>query len=247
MPLLHRQLIHKSNKAMESPSVVEIVGGLAWDQTEIRQQLRIPWLFFIRHGSQEGAHGVPVIQTLLKKPKVLSGPRKQTYSDLRNNDAVGPIILKTALILCVKSVGSYQILVLMLVKSTATSLTRNRMFNMFVAIFCSPCINFWYSNVTNRSQEIQWNANNVGKSLQYPSATWGDIVFLQNTSLITDSITQKTVNNFHNAWLLGTKRIFRTFFSLTSLFWGIFFTQISLTSWNILKNVDVFLFIFLIH
>lgn len=114
---------------------------------------------------------MPVIQSLLKKPQVLSGPRKETSSDLRNNNAMGPIILRPALIFCVKSVGFYRILVLILVKATATSLKFSSMFNMFVAIFCFPCINVQYSSVLIRSQEIQWNADNVGKSLQYLSAT----------------------------------------------------------------------------
>lgn len=168
--------------------------------------------FFFRHGSQGGDHTVPVIQSLLKKLQVLSGPREETSSDLRNNKAMGPIILHPAPMCCAKSIGFYWILVLILVKSTATSL--KCMFNMFAAIFCFTCINFQCSSVL-RSQEIKWNSDNVGKSLRYPSATRSDIVILQNKLLIADSITRETINSLHNACLLGTKRIFRTFVSPT--------------------------------
>lgn len=160
---------------------------------------------------------------------------------------MGLIILKPALIFCAKSGGFYRILVLILIKSTATSSKCSSMFNMFGAIFCFPCIIFLYSSALIRSQEIQWNSDNVGESLRYPSATGGDIVFLQNKLLITDSITQEIVNSFHNACLLGTKRIFRTFVSLTWFFWETFFMQIILTSWNILSNIDVFPLPFLTH
>lgn len=78
--------------------------------------------FFFRYGSQDGDHAVPVIQSLLKKLQVLSGPREETSSDLRNNNAMGPIILKPAPMCCAKSIGFYWILVLIQVKSTATSL-----------------------------------------------------------------------------------------------------------------------------
>lgn len=73
---------------------------------------------------------MPVIQSLLKKPQMLSGPRKETSSDLKNNNVLGTIILKPALIFCAKSVGFYWILVLILVKSTATSLKCGSMFNV---------------------------------------------------------------------------------------------------------------------
>lgn len=104
------------------------------------------------------------------------------------------------------------------------------MFKVFAAIFCFPCINFQYSSVLKRKQVIQWNANSVGQSLWYPSDTWGDIVFPQNKWLITDSITQETVNSFHNACFLGAKRIFRTY--LPRLFGGNVFMQTSLISRN---------------
>lgn len=163
MPLLHRQLIHKSNKDTESPSVMEIFGGLVlnWDQTTVEKSLT----FFIRHVSQDRTHAVPIIQSLLKKPQVLSGPRKETSSGFRNNNAMGPIIQKPALIFCAKSTGFYQILVFMSVKSTATSLKHCRSIaNMFVATSCLTCTNFWYRSAL-RSQEIKgnWHSWQCGK------------------------------------------------------------------------------------
>jgi len=85
---------------------------------------------------------VPVILSLVKNPQVPSGPRKETSSKLKNNNAMEPIILKLALIFCVIRVGFYQILVSIVVKLTGTLLERSSMFNEFAAIFCFPCINF---------------------------------------------------------------------------------------------------------
>lgn len=142
MPLLHRQLINKTNKAMESPSVTEIFGCLLlnWFQMTFENSLT----FSIRYDSQAKACAIPVIQSLLK-PQVLSGCRKETSADLRNNNSVGPITLKPALIYCAQSAGFYYILILILVKLTTISLKCSSMFNMFAAIFSFPCINFQYS------------------------------------------------------------------------------------------------------
>lgn len=218
MPLLHRQLIHKSNKAMESPSVMEIFGGLVlnWDQMTGENSLT----FFIRQGSQDRAHAVPIIQSLLKKPQVLSGPRKETSWGLRNNNSIGPIIQKPALIFCAKSIGFYQNLIFILVKSTATSSKHCRsVLNMFVAIFCLTCTNFWYRSVL-RSQEIKGN---------WHSWQCGKVITVSFSYLRCHCFPTKQIayHRFRNACLLGTKRVFRTFFSLTCfLEGGIFFYTI---------------------
>lgn len=48
---------------------------------------------------------MPVMQSLLKKPQVLSGSRKEPTSELRNNNATGPMFLKPVLIFCANDIG----------------------------------------------------------------------------------------------------------------------------------------------
>jgi len=48
---------------------------------------------------------VPVIQSPLKKPQVLSGSRKEQTSELRNNNATEPTFLKPVLIFCANDIG----------------------------------------------------------------------------------------------------------------------------------------------